>query len=213
MLEKRLEPLSIEKKPGGNQKALKDMWMRLGGCAAITACDIALFFAIHRKIPEMLPQKVAQAIERPWDSDLASIGDDIYVEFSRYMKNYLRPRLQGINTLDLYLDGVGRYYQDLGVGRIHMEGLSGNASYEEYEATVRRQLDEGYPIPYLMLRHKDKGLADFTWHWFWLNGYREDEDGFEVSLVTYGAEFTFSLYRLWNTGFEKKGGLILYKIV
>ena len=48
------------------------------------------------------------------------------------------------------------------------------------------------------------------WRWFLLIGYKEYDDTIMVKAVTYGNYEWLDLKELWNTGHEKKGGLILF---
>ena len=48
------------------------------------------------------------------------------------------------------------------------------------------------------------------WHWFLLIGYKEYDDNIMVKAVTYGNYEWLDLNELWDTGYEKKGGLILF---
>ena len=65
-----------------------------------------------------------------------------------------------------------------------------------------------------MLKHKnEKGaLEDYIWHWFILAGYEITEDDLLVKAVSYGEYKWFSLSEMWDTGYDKKGGMILYHI-
>ena len=104
---------------------------------------------------------------------------------------------------------------------LRMEGFSGNRPADEgWEAAVR-QIDEGFPVPVLILRHKDPEMKDFVWHWFLLTGYSDEAEegtvpsgtqaGRFVKAVTYGEWAWVDFDRLWDTGYEQKGGLILYR--
>ena len=73
---------------------------------------------------------------------------------------------------------------------------------------IREQLRSGLPVPYLMLRHQDDGLEDFEWHWFNLAGYEEAGDDLMVEAVTYGKPHWLSLRRMWNSGEDRRGGVI-----
>ena len=45
-----------------------------------------------------------------------------------------------------------------------------------------------------------------------MSGYDEKPDGrFLVKAVTYGAYEWLDFAKLWNTGYDRKGGLILFK--
>ena len=134
------------------------------------------------------------------------------MSFVRRMKAYLRPRLGGIDSLELFAEGLSRYFRDVGVG-VDMDRLPGSRSLREAERAVRRQIDGGLAIPFLMLRHKDKKeMDDYIWHWFMLTGYEEREDGLWVKATTYGEWRWQKLARLWDTGHDRKGGLILYRV-
>lgn len=95
-----------------------------------------------------------------------------------------------------------------------MEGLKGSRSYEEAAEKIRRQINAGLPVPYLMLRHKnvDK-YKDFIWHWFLVVGYEDGPQEMYITVATYGQAVRMSLKELWDTGYEEKGGIILYSII
>ena len=44
-----------------------------------------------------------------------------------------------------------------------------------------------------------------------LTGYKKEEGHFSVKAITYGGARWLDFRGLWNTGYEKKGGLILYR--
>lgn len=90
------------------------------------------------------------------------------------------------------------------MGHIHMRRLFGSKSAD------RCSLSDSY----LMLKHKnEKGpLEDYIWHWFILAGYEETGNDLLVKAVSYGEYKWFSLKEMWDTGYDKKGGMILYHI-
>ena len=90
----------------------------------------------------------------------------------------------------------------------------GHMLMKKQKRPSRRQIDSDSPIPYLMLKHQNKNghLEDYIWHWFILAGYEETEDDLMVKAVSYGEYKWFSLKELWDTGYDKKGGMILYHI-
>ena len=55
-------------------------------------------------------------------------------------------------------------------------------------------------------------LEDYIWHWFILAGYEETGNDLLVKAVSYGEYKWFSLKEMWDTGYDKKGGMILYHI-
>ncbi len=185
---------------GGNQDWFPTFMMRIGGCGAETACDSSVYFALHRGLTGIAPGNA---------SDLTREG---YVRFAYEMKPYLSPRSTGIDRLDIYIDGYAQYLRDRGETRLDMSPLHGTEPYETAEEAVRYQIDHGYPIPTLVLNHRNKKYRNYVWHWFLLNGYDDSGDMFKVKAVTYGSCKWLDLGELWNTGRERRGGFVLYHI-
>ncbi len=96
--------------------------------------------------------------------------------------------------------------------RTFMMRLGGSVPYETAAATVKKQIDEGYPIPTLILNHKDRSLKDYVWHWFLINGYDDKDGTMMVKTVTYSGFQWFDLRIMWDTGYNNKGGLVLYRL-
>ncbi len=183
---------------GGNQDWFRTFMMRLGGCGAETACDSSLYFAIHRGVEGIYP------------FDPEHLTREDYVEFAHMMENYLWPRMMGINKPETFAAGYSKYLQDCGITGLSMEILHGNEPYEAASAAVRKQIDGGFPIPTLILNHREKSLKDYVWHWFLINGYEETDDTLMVKAVTYSGYEWLDLGKLWNTGHAGRGGLILF---
>ena len=194
--QKELPYFDIEGAYGGWQAWFTDRWMKIGGCAAVTACDVCIYLQLYRGMQRLYPF----AIQHLTQAD--------YVRFGMQMKPYLRPRYSGVDRLDLYITGLGGYLYDHGVmlGLVPWEGEHSEA---ETRRVIRRQIDAGLPIPCLLLRHQDPALQDITWHW--LTGYLCYEDMFFVKVVTYGSWRWLNLHLLWQTGYARKGGLVLLR--
>ena len=199
-MRKELEHFRIGNSYGGNQDWFRTFMMRIGGCGAETACDSCLYFAIHMGFDKLYPY------------DLSEINRKSYVDFAHLMEKYLWPRMSGINRLDIYTEGLGKYFTDCGEDRITMDTLDGTETAETAAAAIIRQIDSGYPVPTLILNHKDRRMKDFNWHWFLINGYDEREDGLWVKTVTYSSYLWVSLGQLWETGHKMRGGLVLYRV-
>ena len=197
---KELQYIDIDGSPGGNQDWFTDPMMKLGGCAAVCACDSAIYFARSFGLGALCPFEAA----KPSKED--------FIQLSRLMKPYLRPRWEGVNKPQIYIDGFGQFMADRGVGSVTMSALSGESAYEQAEAAVIRQIYALLPVPCLVLDHSDKAFSDYEWHWFMLIGYDKGDGDFRVLAVTYGKTQWLSLKGLWNTGCTPKGGLVLYKI-
>lgn len=195
-----LEHFNIGYSYGGNQDWFRTFMMRLGGCGAETACDSSLYFALHKGVENIYP------------FDANNLTREEYVDFAHVMEKYLWPRMSGIDKLEIYVNGYAKYLQDRGVTDIKMDTLDGNEPYEAAAETVMRQIDAGYPIPTLILNHKDRSLKDYVWHWFLINGYNEKYGTLMVKAVTYSGFQWLDLQKLWDTGYRNKGGLVLYSI-
>ena len=196
-MKKELDYISVEGSPGGTQDWFLDPFMKGGGCAAVTACDLCIYFAARRGLEELYPYDA----KHPDKKD--------YIQFSKKMKPYLRPRLQGIDTTEIYLEGIRAYWKDAGCQVLLAEGFQGTEAYDKAKEAVKGQIDMEFPIPFLTLHHKNPRMKEYVWHWFYLVGYEAYEDEFDVKAVTYGEMEWLNLKELWDTGVERKGGMIL----
>ncbi len=196
-MEKLLEYFTIDGEFGGNQDWFTNIVMHIGGCAAATACDSCIYFA----------KNMGMRFLYPYDIDHLTKED--YKRFSQIMKPYIRPRVNGVKKLEWYMEGFGKYLEDVSArtgakNQIQMEGFSGAYSYEEAAGRIKDQLNAGFPIPYLMLRHKlAEKYKDFIWHWFLVVGYKEIGEAIQITAATYGEKVQLPLNELWNTGCEE----------
>ena len=195
---KELPLFKVDCEYGYNQEHFKDIRMKQGGCGAVVACDVSIYLARFYGLDELYPFDA----QRP-------VTEKEYVAFSKLMKPYLSPRATGIDTVEIWIDGYGRYLQDRGIDSVDLDGLHGDCSYELFKHAVTAQIDMGMLVPYLNLRHKSPDLKNFVWHWFWLAGYEEFAQETMVKVVSYGTFRWFSLKELWDTGYSRKGGLVL----
>ena len=198
-MKKELPHFNIGASYGGNQDWFPTFMMRIGGCGAETACDSSMYFALHRGLSKIAPE------------NYRALCRDEYVDFAYVMKPYLSPRMTGIDRLDIFIDGYSQYLRDRGEDSLSMTEFSGDEPYDSAKSAVIRQIDGGYPIPTLILNHRDKRYEDYVWHWFLINGY-DDTNGFYVKAVTYSGYEWLSLKDLWNTGYLRRGGFVLFNI-
>lgn len=192
-----LKLFTIDKTIGGNQDWFTDYWMKLGGCGAVTACDICIYLSLYFGKKLLYPYNLAQ------------ISKKDYMNFANIMKLYLSPRVTGIDTLEIFIDGFKDYLADNGEKNTNFAGIYSNCSLINFKNAVCAQIDKKMPVPYLNLKHKDPQLSDYVWHWFWLAGYKKAGDNLMVKAITYGAEHWLSLDDLWDSGYERKGGIVL----
>ena len=193
-----LEHFTIGDSYGGNQDWFPTFMMHIGGCGAETACDSSVYFALHRDLKSIAPENAATLTRRD------------YVRFAYKMKPYLSPRRTGIDRLDIYIDGFSSFLRDHGVTDITLAPWDGENSLAATKETIKKQIDEGWLIPCLTLKHGHPSMDDYVWHWYILSGYEEYDGTFMVKVVTYGTYRWLDLDMLWNTGYDRKGGLILF---
>lgn len=196
-MKKELPYFKIEEARGGNQEWFPDRMMRLGGCAAVTACDSCIFFDLYRET-------------HLYPFDKKNIAKADYIRFGMEMKPYLRPRWSGIDTLDIYMEGFGKFLEYQGCLDINMTPLYGEEPVWKAEEALTGQIHRGFPVPCLILHHRNPAYDLFDWHWFLLVGYEKRQDKLMAKIVTYGKYFWVDFQELWNTGHKRKGGLILY---
>lgn len=203
-MKKDLPYFTIAGAYGGSQDWFTNVVMYIGGCGAATACDSCIYFSLYEGLKELYP------------FDIYNLSKEDYKRFSQIMKPYIKPRKGGVKKLEWYIEGLERYVRYVNESKgssisIKMEGFSGNHSFEDAKRVIQDQIDNGKPVPYLMLKHTEYKFKDFAWHWFLLTGYEETEEDFYIQAATYGEATRMSLKELWNTGYEEKGGIILYK--
>ena len=200
MRRRELEHFYIGNSYGGNQGWFRSFMMRIGGCGAETACDSSLYFALNLGIEGIYPFDVHRLSKRD------------YVDFAHIMEKYLWPRMSGIDRTEIFVDGYAKYLRDRGVDSVSMTTLEGTEPYEAAAEAVMRQIDAGYPVPTLILNHRDRKYADYNWHWFLINGYEvsDDQSTVLVKAVTYSLYEWLDLRRLWDTGHIRRGGLVLF---
>lgn len=197
---KELDYFWVGEEYGGRQSLLPDMIMRFAGCAAVTACDSLIYMTLYKNLKNLCPFSTDQLRGRD------------YVAFFKTVKPYLRPRLMGINRLEIFVAAFKKFLKEHGTFFLDVLPWSGDHDEQDTVNTIRQQIDCGFLIPYLLLHHKNPNFENYEWHWFLLTGYDEKPDGrFMVKAVTYGAYEWLDFAKLWNTGYDRKGGLILFK--
>lgn len=204
-MKKELTYFSIDGAVGGSQGWLKNFVMNFGGCAAVAACDVCIQLAGQMGLKELYP------------FDVRKLTRDDYCEFTQMMKPYLRPRVMGIRKTEWFIEGFEHYLADINKKKdqkitLKMTAVSGAEEVSKAITGIKTQIDDGYPVPYLLLHHQNKELfKDFEWHWFMVIGYEETETDFLIKVATYGSAYQFSLYELWDTGNEERGGIVLVR--
>lgn len=171
-MKKELNYFYIGDSLGGNQEWFSGFMMKKGGCGAETACDISVYLAKSFNMTNLYPYS------------LDPVRKEEYVAFADKMRPYLSPRPMGINRLDLYMDGIEKYFRDAGSPELVTEPIDGNLSWQEAGKRLCSSIDAGYPVPCLILKHKNPEMEDYVWHWFLLIGYETIPDASGVSGIS-----------------------------
>lgn len=196
-MKKELPFLDISGKYGANQYVFTHLLMKRGGCSTICACHASLLLAC--KDPSRAGLAPFQRLNMR-QSEFDAFAEDMF--------RFVYPGLLGIPTTELFAQSYLDYTREKGIP-VRIEQLQGTAPYEEAEAFIRRMIDDGYTVQYLLLRHTQRSLQSIQWHWFTVTGY-DDHDGqdFDIIFSTFGRRQVESLSVLWDTGMEEKGGLL-----
>ena len=202
-VKKELSHFYIGESFGGQQKwysRITDFAINVGGCAAITACDCSIYFEKYFSLRGLYP------------FDLQNLTQEDYLRFGKIMEQYLYPRWSGVDKLEIYLDSYGQFLSDRGIKNLKMRAWSGENDFSDTWKVICAQIDAGYPIPCLLLKHQVPDLQKYVWHWFILNGYEIRDGEYFVKAVSYGIGRWINFLTLWDTGYQQKGGLILFEI-
>ena len=194
MHKKFLDYIKINDSKGANQDWLLEWDMRMGGCAAVTACDLCMYLA--RKFHNIYP------------FDYENLNRDDFLKFAAIMKPYLTPRYHGIDFLEIYVLGLSQYWHDVNFHEYRLEGLSGIVDFEIAKNTFISQINNNLPVPFLLLNHKNIKFDELQWHWFMLDGYEFQNNSLLAEVVTYGESYMIDFYDLWDSGQFRKGGII-----
>lgn len=184
---------------GGQQDWLPKYMMRIGGCAAVTACDCSIYFQLYKNFRGLYP------------FDEKNLTKEDFIKFTDVMEPYLHPRWSGINKLNIYIEGFSKFLADRGEKNLQLLAWDGTQDFEASHMVLKHQIDNGWPIPCLTLNHKNPTLEDYVWHWFLLTGYDFSNGNVLVKMVSYGIARWFNFNLLWDTGFDQKGGLIIFQ--
>ncbi len=182
---------------GGSQDWFPGFWMHVGGCGALTACDACICLARYRGMRWLYP----------FDPDEVTRED--YLRFGRMMQAHLSPRPTGINKTALFMEGFSNYMATRPGPPAALSSVEGDEDVFAAAAAIKRQIDAGVIVPYLLLRHTDREFSDYNWHWFIVNGYDDSDGGFRIKTATFGQWKWFDFIRMWDTGYDQKGGFVI----
>lgn len=195
-MKQELKHFTIGDSFGGNQTWISETIPR-GGCAVITASDCCMYFDLYKGTklcPRCFPQPSREK----------------YVQLCKEIVSYLCVGPTGIDSLEPFMDGLANFMKDQGGPVMSMRPFPGSKSLKEAQEIISHQIDNGFPIPCLTLHHKQPAFQIYDWHWYLLMGYEQVDRKYLVKAVTYGRGNWLDLSQLWETGYDQKGGLVLF---
>ncbi|MDO4566713.1 MAG: hypothetical protein Q4B42_05220 [Oscillospiraceae bacterium] len=182
---------------GGNQYWMLRPMMRLGGCSTVCACHAAALLAARGDGREALcPFEGLECTRREFRA------------FFRTMFEYVYPSEMGMPELSLFKEAFGAYAESRDC-EVNFELVEGSEPLERAAEAAERALSEGFSPQFLLLRHKDKDIDDIEWHWFSITGFEREGGDMLLAFSTWGERRTISLSKLWDTGLEERGGLLI----
>lgn len=193
-MKKEIGYINIEEFYGGNQEWLPTPFMRMGGCAAVTACEIMVYLA-SRGRRELYP----------YNTD--KITKEDFTAFAAQVAVYLHPRLSGVDSGQTFIHDLKGYLAAKGLDLTFTQ-QSSDLPAEKAFSFICEHIDKGLPLAYLMLRHKDKSFGDFVWHWWVITGYETAENTRCVICASFGQRHVFDFDRLYDTGFSRRGCIL-----
>ena len=200
-MRRELGYFTVDGDVGFDQERFEDSWLKRGGCGTVTACDLCICLAKYHGLTGL------------YAKDTEEISEEEYVSFAVQMRKFLGPRPMGIWKTEMFTEGFNAYMESIGYQPLVLRDFSGKGDVEEAVELVRKQINQGYPVPYLMLRHLNvEKYKDFIWHWFLVVGYEKNEQGMWIDVATYGEKVRLDLMELWKTGCEEKGGIVIYEL-
>ena len=129
-MKKELDYFYIDGKYGWNQEDFKNLWMNKGGCACVTACDSFVYMRKYLGKDKLYPY------------DIENVNSLDYIDFSNDVKPYLRPRGTGIDRLEIYVDGISDFLEDIDEHSISLSEFSGDNSIEDAIKVVKDRIDK-----------------------------------------------------------------------
>ena len=147
-MKKELDYFYIDGKYGWNQEDFKNLWMNKGGCACVTACDSFVYMRKYLGKDKLYPY------------DIENVNSLDYVDFSNDVKPYLRPRWTGIDRLEIYVDGVSDFLEDIDEHSISLSEFSGDNSIEDAIKVVKDRIEKKClcPCSYLCIKTRNSKI-------------------------------------------------------
>jgi len=198
-MKKNLDFIDVEGNYGGDQHWYKDKFMRLAGCSSVCASEACAYLA--GRFPHL---------RGLYPHDPARIGKKEFISFMTGMFSFFPPGITGLSNIRRFRRCFLDYADAAGVA-VRPALMDGREPLGAARDFVTAALDEGYPVMYLLLRHKDPALDDYTWHWFNLTGYETKGESMSVDFATWGSKHTADFDNLWNTGANHLGGMVVIR--
>lgn len=153
---------------GGDQDWFSREIQRKAGCASVAGANLAAYYAANFAGASSLYKGSANPFRK-----------DEYISAMEDMYRYMTPGPVGFPYPERFASQFGAFAESRGVSvkpRLFMKAKG----YEKCADFVRAALDEGHPVPLLILHHRAARLTDDNWHWVTITGWLDGPDGGDV---------------------------------
>lgn len=185
---------------GCNQEWFGSSWQRQSGCGPSVASNILMY--LHGSKAIQLPQEVNNR--------------DDCIKFMEEVWNHVTPTERGVNTLELFCNGVKKYLHTQGydlecfsleIPNKRTERPSLNTVVE----FIAKGLQSESPVAFLNLSNGMVANLD-RWHWVTIVGLEADHDNGRVSAEIFDAGQAFAIdLKLWYETTTLGGGFVYFK--
>ncbi len=177
---------------GGSQLWYRERWPRLSGCGPTAAANIVWYYARTR--PEL--------------RSLCNVGGADRAHFLRLMDEmftFVTPGMQGVNSANIFMDGITRYGEAHGVCfKTHVMEAGRRANENDVRDFIVRALKNDAPVAFLNLSNGALENLE-SWHWVTIVALNEH---MTASIADQGRIFEIDLGKWLQT--TRLGGALVY---
>lgn len=175
---------------GFSQGWYKDEWQRRAGCGATVASSIINYYNQINDYKEVEISDALKIMEELW--------------------NHLLPTEQGLNSINLFYDGIKNYYngKEVTIDYINID-IENKISLEKIVNFIYKELSENRPLAFLNLCNGEENNLD-KWHWVVVVEIFEENGEYFLNIIDDKKIIKINL-SLWYRTIKNDGGFITFK--
>ena len=175
---------------GFSQEWYKDEWQRRAGCGATVASSIINYYNQINDYKEVEISDALKIMEELW--------------------NHLLPTEQGLNSINLFYDGIKNYYngKEVTIDYINID-IENKISLEEIVNFIYKELSDNRPLAFLNLCNGEENNLD-KWHWVVVVEIFEENGEYFLNIIDDKEIIKINL-SLWYRTIKNDGGFITFK--